>query len=75
MARFVGAIVVEDARCKGCGLCVDACPMHVLAMSEKLNRKGYPVAYMKNLSHCTGCANCGIICPDGAISVYKTKIA
>ena len=34
-------IVVDEKRCKGCERCVDACPQGVIAMSKKLNEKGY----------------------------------
>jgi 2-oxoglutarate ferredoxin oxidoreductase subunit delta len=36
--------------------------------------KGYPVAYMENPEECIGCTSCAIVCPDGAISVYKVKL-
>ena len=28
MAKIKGAIVVDTERCKGCNLCVVACPLH-----------------------------------------------
>ena len=43
--------------CKGCGLCVDACPKKCLAIAEdKLNQKGYSPAYMQDSEKCIGCA-------------------
>lgn len=69
-----GAIQVEKDRCKGCGICINACPYQVIAMSKNLNIKGYPYAYMAQPDLCKGCENCGIVCPDGVISVYRIKI-
>lgn len=74
MARIQGAVVVDSERCKGCELCVHTCLQHVLGMSADMNSKGYHYAYMENPEKCTGCTNCGIICPDGVISVYRTKV-
>ncbi|MCQ2231577.1 MAG: 4Fe-4S binding protein [Paludibacteraceae bacterium] len=74
MAKIKGAVVVNKERCKGCQLCVVACPAKVLAMSKQVNAKGYNYAIMANEEACVGCASCGIVCPDGCITVYKTKI-
>ena len=75
MAKIKGAVVVNTERCKGCELCVVACPTKVLAMSKQVNSKGYRYAEMANEDECIGCASCGIVCPDGCISVYKVKLA
>ncbi len=41
MAKTRGATVVDIERCKGCGLCVVACPLQVLALTTKNeNMKG-----------------------------------
>ncbi len=69
-----GAITIEKDRCKGCGICIDACPHKVIDLSKDLNLKGYPYAYMAQPQLCTGCENCGIVCPDGVITVYRVKI-
>ena len=74
MAKVKGAVVVNNERCKGCELCVIACPSKVLAMSKQVNSKGYNYAYMIDEEACNGCANCGVVCPDGCITVYRTKI-
>ncbi|HNT42594.1 MAG: 4Fe-4S dicluster domain-containing protein [Bacteroidales bacterium] len=73
MAKIRGAIVVDVERCKGCSLCVVACPSSVIALAKEVNGKGYNYAYMVNPDACTGCVNCAIVCPDTVISVYKVK--
>ena len=75
MAKIKGAVVVNTERCKGCELCVVACPLKVLTMSKQVNSKGYRYAEMANEDESIGCASCGIVCPDGCISVYKVKLA
>ena len=73
--RFQGAVVVDTDRCKGCSLCVVACPKDVLALSQKkVNRHGYLFVEAVRADDCIGCASCGIVCPDGCITVYKKKI-
>ena len=41
MAKMKGVVVVNTERCKGCNLCVVACPLKVLALTPKVNQKGY----------------------------------
>ncbi len=43
MAKFRGAIVVDNEKCKGCGLCVAACPTKVIELHPEVNGKGYPL--------------------------------
>ncbi|MGC9374507.1 MAG: 4Fe-4S dicluster domain-containing protein [Bacteroidales bacterium] len=73
MAKVKGAIVVDIERCKGCAVCVPACPTNVIQLSQNVNSKGYHYAYMENPDACTGCSNCAIVCPDGVITVYRKK--
>lgn len=75
MAKVKGAIVVDVEKCKGCGLCVVACPSDVIALAKEVNGKGYNYSYMENPEACIGCQNCAIVCPDTVIEVYKVKIA
>ena len=74
MAKIKGAIVVDIEHCKGCEVCVKACPTNVIGMNKQVNGKGYHYAYMVQADECIGCANCAIVCPDGVITVYKKKI-
>jgi len=74
MGKIKGTIVVDIEKCKGCEVCVSACPTDVIEMSQDVNGKGYFYAYMKDPEACTGCANCGIVCPDGVITVYRKKM-
>ncbi|MBE9491419.1 MAG: ferredoxin family protein [Bacteroidetes bacterium] len=74
MAKVKGAIVVDIERCKGCAVCIGACPAEVIDMSTEVNGKGYYYAYMANPDVCTGCSNCAIVCPDGIITVYRKKL-
>jgi len=74
MAKVRGAIVVDIEKCKGCEVCIEACPTTVISMAKDVNGKGYHFAYMKDPEACTGCTNCAIVCPDGVITVYRKKI-
>jgi len=53
---------------------VVACPLHILALTEKqVNKKGYHYAEQVQKDLCNGCSSCGVVCPDGCITVYKKK--
>lgn len=68
MARMI----VDEERCKGCGLCTTACPKGIVALSsEKLNSKGYHPAHVEHMALCVGCAMCAMMCPDVAITVER----
>lgn len=73
MAKFKGAIKVDIERCKGCAVCLDACPYGVIELAKKVNGKGYNYAFMAKPDECIGCQNCAIVCPDGVIEVYRVK--
>jgi 2-oxoglutarate ferredoxin oxidoreductase subunit delta len=73
MGKIKGAVVVNTERCKGCDLCVVACPSKVLALSTEANSKGYTFSYMNTPEACVGCAACAYVCPDACITVYKVR--
>ena len=65
-----GTVVIAVDACKGCDLCVDACPPRVLVMTtHEVNARGY--RYPLLLPGCTGCKACSQICPDFCFQVYK----
>jgi Pyruvate/2-oxoacid:ferredoxin oxidoreductase delta subunit len=69
--RDRGLLRVDVEECKGCGLCVDACPPKVIGMSERLNHYGYHTAIYSGAG-CTGCGICFMVCPEpGAITVLR----
>jgi NAD-dependent dihydropyrimidine dehydrogenase PreA subunit len=66
-----GQLRIDEEECKGCGLCIEACPPKVIAMSERLNHYGYRTALYAGAG-CTGCGICFMACPEpGAITVYR----
>jgi 2-oxoglutarate ferredoxin oxidoreductase subunit delta len=65
-----GTLVIDIEACKGCDLCIDACPPGVLVMTtHDVNERGY--RYPRLLPGCTGCKACSQICPDFVFQVYK----
>lgn len=67
-----GTITVEVEICKGCELCITACPQESLGLSDRINSIGYRYVLL-NKDNCTGCVNCALVCPEGAITVYRQK--
>ena len=65
-------LTFNSSLCKGCGLCVEACPKGLLFLdTAHLNAKGYNYADIKDEQACIGCAFCARICPDCIIKVEK----
>lgn len=67
-----GIVKINENYCKGCGLCVAACPKKILGLSEtKLNAAGYNPAEMLDESQCIACASCAKMCPEATITVER----
>ena len=71
-SRKIQVILGIDAEeCKGCALCVESCPEHVLTLSSEFNRSGrHPAVYAG--ARCTGCGICYYCCPEpGVIRIER----
>ena len=74
----MGYVEIDAKRCKGCELCVAACPRHLIRLLPGINDLGYHPAMFTGVDSrddrergCTGCALCGLTCPDMSIEVYR----
>ncbi|MBS4034639.1 MAG: ferredoxin family protein [Ignavibacterium sp.] len=65
-----GTIKIDAKICKGCELCIIACPQDALALAQQFNDKGYRFVELIN-DVCTGCVNCALVCPEAAIEVFR----
>lgn len=71
VSKLKGGIAIDGERCKGCGLCMWACPKSHIKLAEQGDQRGIRTARLDEAQTCTGCAFCAIICPDVAIEVYR----
>ena len=62
---------IEIERCKGCALCVDACPEQVLEIGNEINLGGYQYVVAVSPDSCVGCCRCAEMCPDVALAVWR----
>lgn len=70
-----GFVRIDSDECKGCALCIQACPPKCLELEAALNPFGvHPARYRGE--GCTACSICFYCCPEpGAISVYRLVAA
>lgn len=65
-------VTIDEKVCKGCGLCVAACPKKIMELDRgRLNAKGYNPVFVASPEVCIACAMCATMCPDSAIKVEK----
>lgn len=70
MAAFMPLEIAVD-RCKGCELCVSACPKGVLMVDPTVvNALGHHPIRLTDPTHCTSCALCARVCPDTVFTVF-----
>ena len=65
---MVFKITIDTDMCKGCSLCVAACPKKCIAISAESNKHGYFPAEVDS-KECTGCLCCAIMCPEAVIEI------
>jgi len=73
-------IVIDQKRCKGCVLCVDACPRSLIAQGKELNDQGYQFVVFTDPEgpgekRCNSCTLCAVMCPDMCIEVFRGEKA
>lgn len=62
---------INPEECKGCRLCVEACPKACIVIGSNINKIGYQYAEFR-VEKCTACGICYYVCPEpGAITVIK----
>jgi 2-oxoglutarate ferredoxin oxidoreductase subunit delta len=67
---FVPVEIATD-RCKGCELCITACPRDVLELDPSVvNALGHHPIRLTDAAGCTSCALCARICPDTVFTIY-----
>ncbi|MBN2851067.1 MAG: 4Fe-4S binding protein [Erysipelotrichaceae bacterium] len=67
-----GIVTFDENRCKGCGLCVNACPVHILELdASKMNAIGYHPSHSFAPDKCIACGSCALMCPDTVITVER----
>jgi 2-oxoglutarate ferredoxin oxidoreductase subunit delta len=67
-----GLWAVFPGLCKGCGLCIEKCPVKCIDWSEGLGVYGTP-RVEADMKKCILCGICQMVCPDCAIRVEKNK--
>lgn len=62
------SFTVNENLCTGCGICVDACPMKILALEDD-------ICIMTDESKCLVCGTCIRECPNEAIVIPGVKLS
>jgi 2-oxoglutarate ferredoxin oxidoreductase subunit delta len=72
-----GTVTVDESLCKGCALCIPACPKDLLRIATgRFNARGvHPVELHDPAEACSGCERCAVMCPEAALTVYRAARA
>ena len=63
-----GTVTIATDRCKGCELCILACPPDA---DDVDRRQPAGFRYPELHAYCTGCAACLLVCPDFVFEVFR----
>jgi 2-oxoglutarate ferredoxin oxidoreductase subunit delta len=66
-SRPRGYVTIFGTWCKGCGLCIEFCPQHVIEAN------GHGRTHVAHGERCTACHWCDTHCPDMAITVRRLE--
>ena len=59
-------IEINFDNCTGCGSCIDACPVEVFELDEKISK-----TKIVALAECLDCKACEVQCPEECIEVIS----
>ncbi|MDR0553649.1 MAG: 4Fe-4S binding protein [Treponema sp.] len=68
-----GKVIIDRELCKGCLLCIRACPAKVLAAGTEPNMGGSYPSQVVYPEKCIACGNCREVCPDVCILVFSLE--
>ncbi|MCL6559761.1 MAG: 4Fe-4S binding protein [Firmicutes bacterium] len=54
----------DEAKCEGCGECVEACPAGILILEDGKVK-------VTDETACLGCETCVTVCPTGAVTIQE----
>lgn len=66
-------IIIHQAWCKGCYLCVSVCPRDVLDIDTAAWSGNHHPVIVRQIERCTACRNCELLCPDLAVEVKEDR--
>jgi 2-oxoglutarate ferredoxin oxidoreductase subunit beta len=74
-APVLPSVEFDEKVCKGCGLCIEACPEHIIEFADTFNHRGVRPARLMHdtLERCSACGNCAVACPDSAVEVENNR--
>lgn len=65
-------VQIDQKWCKGCYICLEACPKKVFGEDAEVNAKGFKPVVVVRPGECTGCLQCEMLCPDLAIKIEQS---
>ena len=68
-----GRVVIHRELCKGCYLCIRACPVKVLGEDREPNSTGTYPSIPVEPEKCIACGGCFEVCPDVCIEIYEAS--
>jgi formate hydrogenlyase subunit 6/NADH:ubiquinone oxidoreductase subunit I len=66
--RLRGKLLLEEAKCRGCMLCVRDCPAQAIEI-EVADRVAKKYVFRYHVDRCIYCAQCVVSCKEGALSM------
>ena len=66
-------LMLQFQMCKGCELCIEVCPTHVLEKGSELNEHIQYPPIISDGKKCSLCGSCELVCPDFSIYVSELK--